>query len=34
MDGEGLTAVEGKKMPLVRRDVIVTPTWHWHDHDN
>lgn len=34
MDGEGFTAVEGKKMPLKRGDVVVTPTWHWHDHGN
>ncbi|TKW53829.1 Gentisate 1,2-dioxygenase [Colletotrichum tanaceti] len=24
----------GKKMPLRRGDVVVTPTWHWHDHGN
>ncbi|KXH48090.1 gentisate 1,2-dioxygenase [Colletotrichum salicis] len=34
IDGEGFTAVEGKKMPLRRGDVVVTPTWHWHDHGN
>ncbi|CAI4214109.1 unnamed protein product [Parascedosporium putredinis] len=34
IDGEGFTAVEGKKIPLKRGDVIVTPTWHWHDHGN
>ncbi|KAJ5679440.1 Lipoamide Acyltransferase [Penicillium macrosclerotiorum] len=34
IDGEGFTAVEGKRMPLKRGDVIVTPTWHWHDHGN
>ncbi|KAH8660146.1 gentisate 1,2-dioxygenase [Xylariales sp. PMI_506] len=34
MDGDGFTAVEGKKMPLTRGDVVVTPTWHWHDHGN
>ncbi|GAM38092.1 hypothetical protein TCE0_033r08556 [Talaromyces pinophilus] len=34
IDGEGFTAVEGKKMPLKRGDVVVTPTWHWHDHGN
>lgn len=21
-------------MPLRRGDVVVTPTWHWHDHGN
>ncbi|KAH6695000.1 RmlC-like cupin domain-containing protein [Plectosphaerella plurivora] len=34
IDGVGFTAVEGKKMPLIRGDVVVTPTWHWHDHGN
>ncbi|KAH6987111.1 RmlC-like cupin domain-containing protein [Ilyonectria destructans] len=34
IDGEGFTAVEGQKMPLVRGDVVVTPPWHWHDHGN
>ncbi|KAF4984055.1 hypothetical protein FZEAL_668 [Fusarium zealandicum] len=34
IDGDGFTAVEGKKMPLVRGDVVVTPIWHWHDHGN
>ncbi|KAK7222406.1 hypothetical protein V2G26_010409 [Clonostachys chloroleuca] len=34
VEGEGFTAVEGQKMPLVRGDVVVTPTWHWHDHGN
>lgn len=34
IDGNGFTAVEGKKMPLTRGDVVVTPTWHWHDHGN
>ncbi|CAK7227920.1 hypothetical protein SBRCBS47491_006729 [Sporothrix bragantina] len=34
IDGEGFTAVEGQKMLLQRGDVVVTPTWHWHDHGN
>lgn len=34
IEGSGFTAVEGKKMPLTRGDVVVTPTWHWHDHGN
>ncbi|SPO06313.1 related to gentisate 1,2-dioxygenase oxidoreductase [Cephalotrichum gorgonifer] len=34
IEGEGFTAVEGKKLPLERGDVVVTPTWHWHDHGN
>ncbi|KAK3307760.1 putative gentisate 1,2-dioxygenase [Chaetomium strumarium] len=34
IDGSGFTAVEGKRMSLARGDVILTPTWHWHDHGN
>lgn len=34
IDGSGFTAVEGKRMALERGDVILTPTWHWHDHGN
>ncbi|KAI9162787.1 Gentisate 1,2-dioxygenase [Paramyrothecium foliicola] len=34
IEGDGFTAVEGKKMPLARGDVVLTPTWHWHDHGN
>ncbi|KAH7014173.1 RmlC-like cupin domain-containing protein [Microdochium trichocladiopsis] len=34
IDGEGFTAVEGKRMTLRRGDFVVTPTWHWHDHGN
>ncbi|TQS31668.1 hypothetical protein Golomagni_08045, partial [Golovinomyces magnicellulatus] len=26
--------LEGKKLPLTRGDVVVTPSWHWHDHGN
>ncbi|KAJ4136597.1 hypothetical protein NW768_004214 [Fusarium equiseti] len=28
----GFTAVHGKRVPMRPRDVIVTPTWNWHDH--
>ncbi|KAL2196666.1 RmlC-like cupin domain-containing protein [Corynascus similis CBS 632.67] len=28
----GFTAVEGQKMMMERGDVILTPSWHWHDH--
>ncbi|KAL4723060.1 hypothetical protein ACLX1H_010301 [Fusarium chlamydosporum] len=28
----GYTAVHGKRVPMRPRDVIVTPTWNWHDH--
>ncbi|EFX02365.1 gentisate-dioxygenase [Grosmannia clavigera kw1407] len=28
----GFTAVHGQRIPMKPRDVIVTPTWNWHDH--
>ncbi|KAH6877160.1 RmlC-like cupin domain-containing protein [Thelonectria olida] len=28
----GFTAVHGQRVPMRPRDVIVTPTWNWHDH--
>jgi gentisate 1,2-dioxygenase len=28
----GFTAVEGQKLVMERGDVILTPSWHWHDH--
>jgi len=28
----GFTAVYGKRIPMNRGDVILTPTWNWHDH--
>lgn len=31
---DGFTAVEGQKIPMERGDVILTPSWHWHDHGN
>jgi gentisate 1,2-dioxygenase len=30
----GFTAVEGEKLMMDRGDVILTPSWHWHDHGN
>jgi len=30
----GFTAVEGEKMVMERGDVILTPSWKWHDHGN
>lgn len=30
----GFTAVEGQKMYMAPGDVILTPSWHWHDHGN
>ena len=31
---QGFTAVEGEKMMMERGDVILTPSWQWHDHGN
>ncbi|KAK4245581.1 RmlC-like cupin domain-containing protein [Corynascus novoguineensis] len=28
----GFTAVESQKMMMERGDLILTPSWHWHDH--
>lgn len=28
----GFTAVQGKRVAMRPRDVLVTPTWNWHDH--
>jgi len=28
----GFTAVHGKRITMQRGDVILTPTWNWHDH--
>ncbi|KAK4980845.1 hypothetical protein LTR66_009237 [Elasticomyces elasticus] len=28
----GFTAVQGKRIKMQRGDVILTPTWNWHDH--
>ena len=28
----GFTAVHGKRIRMTRGDVILTPTWNWHDH--
>lgn len=30
----GFTAVEGNKLIMERGDVILTPSWCWHDHGN
>lgn len=33
IEGErGFTAVGGKKVVMRRGDVILTPSWKWHDH--
>lgn len=31
---QGFTAVEGNKLMMERGDVILTPSWYWHDHGN
>ncbi|KAJ4293247.1 hypothetical protein N0V90_008529 [Kalmusia sp. IMI 367209] len=28
----GFTAVQGQRIQMNRGDVILTPTWNWHDH--
>jgi gentisate 1,2-dioxygenase len=28
----GFTAVSGEKIYMERGDVILTPSWQWHDH--
>lgn len=28
----GFTAVQGQRIKMNRGDVILTPTWNWHDH--
>ncbi|KAK9427720.1 gentisate 1,2-dioxygenase [Lipomyces doorenjongii] len=30
----GFTAVEGEKIEMFPGDVILTPSWSWHDHGN
>ena len=30
----GFTAVEGEKIMMQRGDIILTPSWNWHDHGN
>ncbi|KIM99131.1 hypothetical protein OIDMADRAFT_56298 [Oidiodendron maius Zn] len=30
----GFTAVHGKRIEMTRGDLILTPTWNWHDHGN
>ena len=33
IEGEGgYTAVHGSRVSMQRGDVILTPTWNWHDH--
>ncbi|KAM0257265.1 hypothetical protein ACHAQJ_004503 [Trichoderma viride] len=30
----GFTAVEGERIEMHRGDVVLTPSWQWHDHGN
>ncbi len=30
----GFTAVSGEKIMMERGDIILTPSWQWHDHGN
>jgi gentisate 1,2-dioxygenase len=32
--GKAYTAVNGEKLPMEERDLILTPTWTWHEHGN
>jgi gentisate 1,2-dioxygenase len=35
IEGDGAyTAVEGEKLPMSPGDLILTPSWTWHDHGN
>lgn len=35
MEGQGAyTAVDGERTPMHRGDLILTPSWTWHDHGN
>lgn len=31
---ETYTIVDGHRVPMHRGDVLLTPNWHWHGHDN
>jgi gentisate 1,2-dioxygenase len=35
MEGDGAyTAVEGEKLIMHKGDLVLTPSWQWHDHGN
>ena len=35
MEGDGAyTSVNGEKIPMKVGDLVLTPTWSWHDHGN
>jgi 1-hydroxy-2-naphthoate dioxygenase len=33
-DGKVFTVVDGEKCPMESNDLILTPQWTWHDHQN
>ena len=33
-DGDGYTNVEGEEMRMETGDLVLTPNWTWHDHQN
>ena len=33
-DGKVFTVVDGEKCPMEPNDLILTPQWNWHDHQN
>lgn len=33
-DGKVFTVVDGEKFPMEPNDLILTPQWTWHDHQN
>lgn len=33
-DGKVFTVVDGEKCPMEANDLILTPQWTWHDHQN
>ena len=34
VEGKAFTAVNGEKLYMEPRDLILTPTWTWHEHGN
>ncbi len=32
--GDVFTTVEGEKLPMERFDLVLTPSWMWHQHEN
>src|SRR5262249_20426869 len=35
LEGHGATTtVDGERLPMYPGDLVLTPSWHWHDHQN